>query len=252
MKKLKLIKGLAIALAASIFMTGTPVNASETLGDDCKPLVTIDDPNTYEIKGLEVSSKNDYLDVKVNVEYGTCYTEVCYSLFAYDYTTNSWSMVGGWQKDTNFKWKPDSNDRYALALYSADKHFDSYENSKGERKDINIRYVNTKSYWQEVNRPQMSKKVINDCAINTGDGLLFGCTSNVTKADKDYFTTCYIYSYADNAWIAQAAYQASDCAWFKVSSLKPGTYMMYTCTEKANPDGSRRKLSCKYYNFNLQ
>ena len=96
----------------------------------------IDDPNTYEIKGLEVSSKNDYLDVKVNVEYGTCYTEVCYSLFAYDYTTNSWSMVGGWQKDTNFKWKPDSNDRYALALYSADKHFDSYENSKGERKDI--------------------------------------------------------------------------------------------------------------------
>ena len=106
MKKLKLIKGLAIALAASIFMTGTPVNASETLGDD---------------------------------------------------------------------WKPDSNDRYALALYSADKHFDSYENSKGERKDINIRYVNTKSYWQEVNRPQMSKKVINDCAINTGDGLLFGC-----------------------------------------------------------------------------
>ena len=27
MKKLKLIKGLAIALAASIFMTGTPVNA---------------------------------------------------------------------------------------------------------------------------------------------------------------------------------------------------------------------------------
>ena len=138
MKKLKLIKGLAIALAASIFMTGTPVNASETLGDDWKPLVTIDDPNTYEIKGLEVSSKNDYLDVKVNVEYGTCYTEVCYSLFAYDYTTNSWSMVGGWQKDTNFKWKPDSNDRYALALYSADKHFDSYENSKGERKDINI------------------------------------------------------------------------------------------------------------------
>ena len=37
MKKLKLIKGLAIALAASIFMTGTPVNASETLGDDWKP-----------------------------------------------------------------------------------------------------------------------------------------------------------------------------------------------------------------------
>ena len=98
---------------------------------------------------------------------------------------------------------------------------------------------------------QMEKRVTGRCVMPTREGLLFGCSSNVNGADTGYLTSCYIWSFDQQTWITQSAYEASNCAWFKVSSLPKGTYMMYNCTERRMLNGERRKLSCDYYLFTL-
>lgn len=247
MKKVTILLMVMVMLTTSLGMNVRIVKADD---DDWELLTTIDDPTTFYFHGFKFSYTDDSVLVNIDVDYDT-FSQPYFCMYAYDYTTSQWSLVGGWQTGTEFEWKPDANDNYALVAYAGDRRSDMYKNSKGELKEENVEYVIRDSYWQEVNRPQMGKHVTGDCAMPTVDGLLFGCTSNVTNADTDYYTTCYIYSYTSGSWIAQAPYQASGSAWFRIATLSKGTYIMYTCTEKMESNGQRRKLSCSYYVFSV-
>lgn len=144
-------------------------------------------------------------------------------------------------------WLPDANDDYEIVIYAG-----IYGPLIGIPEDPEGWGYNIYGIFEtEVKRPQMGKKVLEDCVAETSEGLLFGCTSNLTSEDSNYYITCYIYSDAKKAWIAKARYQASSCAWFKVSSLEKGNYMMYNCTEEKQADGTFRKLSSKYFLFSV-
>lgn len=247
------MKKIVTLLMAVVMLMGIvpTLNVIAEEDDDWEPVITIDDPIYLKINGISLSNGDDRIEVKVNYERREYESGPYFCMYVYDYTTAQWSLVGGWQTSNQFIWYPDANDNYAIVIYGGYKNSQLYVNKKGEIKEENVQYMSLGSYWQAVNRPQMGKHVIADCAVPTSEGLLFGCTSNVTSSDSGYYTTCYIWSDARKAWIAQMPYHASESAWFKVSTLPKGTYMMYTCTEKMMSNGQRRKLSCKYYVFGV-
>lgn len=187
--------------------------------------------------------------IVVSVDYhtdGYCRTtdsSFCFCMYAYNQQNGQWSLISGWQIDNSFVWEPDANDNYTIVVYAGEMKLS--ESGKVFTDD---------AYWQEVSRPQMGIQVTGDCAVPTSEGLLYGCTSNLNPNAADagnYFTTCYIFSHDRQAWITQASYRASGSAWYRTAALPKGTYMMYNCTEKFMPDGSKRKLSCRYYLFHI-
>ncbi len=150
--------------------------------------------------------------------------------------TNEWHLLSDWSTSEWCTWYPDANEDYAVVC-------------KASYTGQNVVHAETTWY---VSRPSMQKRITGRCALPTDDGILFGCTSTVSREDAGYLTTCYIWSFNQQTWITQSAYEASNCAWFRTSGLSKGTYMMYNCTEKRMPNGERRKLSCDYYLFNIE
>ena len=196
----------------------------------------------FPVDEMRFNIQNDNILVTANYQ-GTYYfaDPIKYCMYAYDQQLAQWSLVGGWQDSNTFVWEPDANDIYTLVIYVGRLRGD------GSIEEIASR-------WQEVSRPQMGIQVTGDCAVPTSEGLLYGCTSNVNPNAADagnYFTTCYIWSHDRQAWITQSSYRAWGSAWYRTATLPKGLYMMYNCTEKLMPDGSKRKLSCHYYLFNL-
>lgn len=175
---------------------------------------------------------------------GVCDGNEEYMAYRWEYCKigeDTWHIINNWNSSQWCTWYPDANEEYAVVCRMGPNVFNGLDWDM-------ISITENEAIWY-VSRPQMQKKVTGKCAVPTSDGLLFGCTSNLTKNDTDYYTSCYIWSHEKQAWIAQASYQASDSAWFKVSSLPKGTYMMYTCTEKKMSNGEMRTLSSDYYLF---
>src|SRR5574344_1741608 len=128
-----------------------------------------------------------------------------------DNPSTGWQEISDWNSSNWALWRPDANETYAVVCMVS---------CNGDEK------VDSQVVWY-VSRPQMGKRILGNCATPTNDGLLYGCTSNVTSQDSDYWTSCYIYSFELQGWIAIGSSNAYGASWFKVSSLPSGTYMMY-------------------------
>ncbi len=146
---------------------------------------------------------------------------------------SEWHLLSDWNTSEWCTWYPDANEDYVVVCRAS-----YYGNGITDEQIV----------WC-ISRPQMTKRITGRCAMPTSDGLLIGCTSNVNSSDAGYRTTCYIWSCEQQKWIVQAAYDQSDCAWYKCAGLPKGTYIVYNCTEKYVPGGAvqLRKLSCDYY-----
>lgn len=206
--------------------------------------MSFDDPPSVFMDRLRFETEQDSIMVYADYHYSNGWAEgepIKFCMYAYNQQTEQWNLVGGWRDSNTFCWEPDANDIYTVVIYVG------YINRYGNIIPFN-------SCWREVSRPQMGLHVTGDCAMPVSDGLLYGCTSNINPNAADagnYFTTCYIWSHDRQAWITQSSYRAWGSAWYRTATLPKGLYMMYNCTEKLMPDGSKRKLSCRYYLFNL-
>lgn len=149
---------------------------------------------------------------------------------------NEWHLIEDWNSSEWCSWFPDANENYAVVCKT------SYTGSGSADQQI---------VWY-ASRPQMAKQITGRCAMPTEDGILIGCTSNINAADTDYRTACYIWSCDRQTWIDVAAYRASNCAWYRSSTLPKGNYIIYNCTEIDIPGTkNHRKLSCDYYLMNV-
>lgn len=152
---------------------------------------------------------------------------------------SEWHLISEWNTSEWCTWYPDANEDYVVICRASYYGF----------ADV----TDEQTMWC-VSRPQMTKQITGRCAMPTDDGVLIGCTSNVNADDIDYWTTCYIWSCEQQSWIVQADYVQSDCAWYKVSDLPKGMYIVYNCTERRDLQNNfyRRKLSCDYYPMQIQ
>ena len=189
------------------------------------------------LNNISTLTSNNFIDLKANY---TGYLKPKTS-FSFEIINNTTGKVerSKWVHDGNYRWHPDANDNYTVKVSIS-------VNGDGKINEIMVKHFD---------RPQMNIKIIGICAIPINDGLLYGCTSSGVQENENINnrlrTCCWIYSYTERRWITMSFYEGQNQAWFKTKSLPKGTYMMYNSTEKYE-NGNWRKLSCRFYNFNIQ